>query len=178
MRMSEKDIREAVRRLGPRAQEALDRAPRVVIPPGALAATRSLTTRLPGAPSAYVTAPRPGLWVVTLNEFQPANKNLKAGGWRKWHRARKRDDAAVAGAAGLVPPAAVRRLVRFRVTTARPGPLPDPQNLVESLADSLVNAGLLVDDTARWCRVETPSVVRGAVTLTVVEIEDDPGGGP
>jgi len=178
MRVSQKDIREAVRRLGPRAQEAIDRAPRVLVPPGVSLPRKPLRTVLPGDPSVYATNPRPGLWVVTVDGWLPSSKNIKARGVRAWVRARKRDDGVLSRAADLVPAAVGRRLVRTRVTSNRPGPLPDPQNLVESLADSLVRCGLLVDDSARWCRVETPTVVRGSVTLTVVEVEDAPEGTP
>lgn len=114
--------------------------------------------------------PEPGRWVLRFEGWRPASKNRRVKGRRGWIRSKRFDGDVVSLAVGRVPAAAGFRTVRVAVVT--PGVLPDPQNLVESLADALVRTGLIVDDSAEWSRVETPVIRRGPLVATVVELCD------
>jgi hypothetical protein len=117
-----------------------------------------------------VERPFAGRYVVTVADWRPASKNVKARGLKAWIGAKRRDREALLPCKRLVPCAAGRRRVRCAVTM--PGNLCDPINLTESLADALVSLGLLRDDSQRWAEVVTPTVGRGKETVTVVELED------
>lgn len=125
--------------------------------------------RIPGVPILTVQSPSVGVWTITIEGWKPVSKNVK-GKLGRWIKARKRDDQVIAMAIGSVPKAECFRNVSF--TVMQPGNLPDPQNLVESLADALVNAGLLVDDSSKWSRIETARVTRGESIRTVIRLED------
>lgn len=122
----------------------------------------------------------PGRWSVEIFDWAPASKNVKARGWRAWHQARRRDDAVLdlwARHPDGPPPAAGKRRLSALVERRRArGRLPDPQNLVESLCDSCVATGLIVDDSSRWLEVVQP-VVRvnreiGWAWVTTLILED------
>jgi hypothetical protein len=118
---------------------------------------------LPGEPVLAQVERGPGWWNGTLNDWVPASKNLKVRGVRAWHRARRRDDAAIALWADHLdgpPPATAKRRVTLVVERRRrAGRLPDPQNLEESFFDALVANGLLVDDSGRWMSFGEPDVL-------------------
>jgi hypothetical protein len=117
---------------------------------------------LPGEPVLGQVERGPGWWSGTWNDWLPASKNLKARGIRAWHRARRRDDAAIALWAdhpdGPPPATAKRRVTLVVERRRRAGRLPDPQNLEESFFDALVANGLLVDDSGRWMSFAEPDV--------------------
>jgi hypothetical protein len=101
-------------------------------------------------------------WSGTWNNWVPASKNLKTRGVRAWHRARRRDDAAIALWAdhpdGPLPASSKRRVTLVVERRRRAGRLPDAINLMESTADALVANGLLVDDFGRWMSFGEPDV--------------------
>lgn len=126
----------------------------------------------------------PGWWRATLANWRPASKNVKVRGWRTWHRARRIDDAALAlwsqHADGPPPATGRRRLTALVERRRASGRMPDPQNLIESLCDSCVNTGLLLDDSSRWLDLEQPIVrVNKGIeygwmtTLILEDIADD-----
>lgn len=98
-----------------------------------------------------------GCWEAWFHGWRPASKNQKTNRWA-WAKARKADDAALGLWAAhplAPPPATTRRRVWLRVTRKRTsGRMVDPQNLIESLADSLVANRLLVDDSQKWAAFE------------------------
>lgn len=103
-----------------------------------------------------------GWWEAEFRDWSPVSKNSKSGHWSAWQRMRRRDNAAVAlwrqHPAG--PPLATgKRRVSCRIVRGRiAGRRPDPQNVEESLYDSIVACGLLVDDSGRWCE-RGPTVI-------------------
>jgi hypothetical protein len=117
---------------------------------------------LPGEPVLGRVERGPGWWSGTWNNWVPASKNLKARGVRTWHRARRRDDAAIALWAdhpdGPLPALSKRRVTLVVERRRRAGRLPDAINLMESMADALTANGLLVDDSGRWLSFGEPVV--------------------
>lgn len=117
---------------------------------------------LPGDPVLGQVERGPGWWSVTIADWRPISKNLKSQGLRAWHRARRRDDAAIALWAdhpdGPPPATSKRRVTLVVERRRRAGRLPDPQNLQESLFDALTANGLLVDDSGRWLSFGEPGV--------------------
>jgi Holliday junction resolvase RusA-like endonuclease len=54
---------------------------------------------------------------------------------------------------------------------SRPQCRPDPLAIYKSLLDSLVHAGLLVDDSGVWCE-PVPAVYRAGEKMTTIYLED------
>jgi hypothetical protein len=48
----------------------------------------------------------------------------------------------------------------------------DPDGIWKSLCDALVAAGLLVDDSARWCELGSFTQTRGAAKATRIVLTD------
>lgn len=81
-------------------------------------------------------------------------------------------DVATAHAALVTPR---RRRVAIRVEGPFRSKLPDPFACHKSLCDALTNAGLLVDDDARWCECGPAEFARAAsykTTITLTDLED------
>lgn len=118
---------------------------------------------LPGQPSLFQVyrggGRLEGCWEAWFHGWRPSSKNQKTNRWA-WAKARKADDAVIglwATHPMAPPPATSRRRVWLRVTRKRTsGRMVDPQNLIESLADSLVANRLLVDDSQKWAAFEPP----------------------
>lgn len=67
---------------------------------------------------------------------------------------------------------------RLTITVRAKGVLPDPDNLLKVLLDSMKRAHLIVDDSAEWLEYERPAVERcapGSDPSTTVTVEDLPG---
>lgn len=137
------------------------RPPRAVAPPGVPACTR--------------VEARPGWWRVTVAGWHPASDNVRAKGLWRWIAAKGRDRAVVR--ACLVEVAGVPRATgrrRLSAWVTKRGPLLDGPNLLKSLCDACVDAGLLVDDGPAWAEVVVPVVARGDRVETVILLEDIP----
>jgi len=104
---------------------------------------------------------QPGSWTVVIPGWIPANKNLKARGPWKWHRARKRDNTVIATALVLagVPPAWGKRRVSLAAEKQNARNLPDPQNLEESFFDSLECGKFLIKDSPEWMESPRATIV-------------------
>jgi hypothetical protein len=71
-----------------------------------------------------------------------------------------------------VPPAHGPRRVALEVTVAPRQRRPDEDALWKSALDALAHAGLLVNDSPRWCRLGGITWSRGPRRQTVVVLED------
>lgn len=69
---------------------------------------------------------------------------------------------------GLTSPRKVSLKITFHV--AGRGRLPDPDNLIKLLFDSLKNNGVIYDDSDKWLNWGKPKVIRGKENKTVIEI--------
>jgi hypothetical protein len=144
-----------------------------------------------------MTAATAKTWRVTIPGWRPALLNELMGHPLQAARRKARDARIVAGACHLagVPPVAVPRAERRRrAALGLAGPLPgdpaprrrsvalaiatprgriDPDAPLKSTLDGLVSAGLLVDDSARWCAWSVPALSRGplATTLTLADLD-------
>jgi hypothetical protein len=156
------------RRLIPNLDEILREQDAVAgkTPPAPPAPVAPICTRLTVAP---------GLWKVTIEGWYPASDNVRARGTKAWIRAKKADREVLRdwlAEYARVPRATGRR--RVTVWVAKKGPRPDGTNLWKSLADGLVNVGLLVDDSAEWFEAGPIEVAKADVTSTTLLIEDIP----
>lgn len=72
---------------------------------------------------------------------------------------------AIACYANAIPKATGKRRVEWTVTQRHRqhggGNAVDPDAIAKVLLDGLVRCGRLVDDSAKWCELGTPRVVRG-----------------
>lgn len=105
---------------------------------------------------------------TTKNVWQRANRHarrklMKAATEMVWYHAR------LAG----VPPAACRRRVTlaFRAPGGRGAKNGDPDARLSCCLDAMVRAGLLVDDSDRWCVLMPREGERGP-TRTLIHLED------
>ena len=76
-----------------------------------------------------------------------------------------------------VPKASGKRRVSVTILqpASTPGRMPDPDNLLKSLLDALVQAGMLVDDSSKWLTQGKVEILREptvAALETVIEFED------
>lgn len=117
----------------------------------------------------------PGAYTLRLPRYRPALLNELIGSrhWAKAARLKRRDRKAIAGYAALqgVPKAEGRRRVSVVLPGPRTGRLPDPDSWQKSTLDALVAAGLLVDDSGKWCEVGPATFERGG-TDTTITLED------
>lgn len=156
-RMTESEVREIARRLGPRAVEAYERAPRVVIPPGAMTRPQA-AAELPRAPERKRHAGlTPGEVILRIEIPGPLvpwrTIGMTAGRARKpqhvkaWQQkvALAVHDAGFGEAAGVAPyhgPVSVRFwLCRKAPDGFKPGDVwdarPDGDNLGKALKDAV-----------------------------------------
>jgi hypothetical protein len=106
-------------------------------------------------------------WTPTLvNELLHAHP-MRAATLKRSDRDLVRGYAFVAG----IPAALGKRRVSVELHGWPRGRLPDPDAVWKSLLDALVAAGLLVDDSARWCEPVPPTFVRSPRRRTVVTLE-------
>lgn len=123
-----------------------------------------------------LTRARATRWEIAIAGWVPPSLNRLV--YRHWAAARRIKKAAmevvilhchVAG----VPRATGRRRVSVAVTVKQKSHAIDPDNALKVLLDALVRAGVLVDDSARWCELGPVTVAVGAkgTRLTVEDLE-------
>jgi hypothetical protein len=113
--------------------------------------------------------------ILIIDDWKPCSANELIGcHWSTKHR-KKAIDAQMVAVYALtqdIPRATGKRRLSFAVTvTGRTG-IPDPDNLLKSLLDSLVACERLVDDSPRWLELGELRVARGDRLETRVELED------
>ncbi len=116
-------------------------------------------------------------YTIIIPDFTPCLLNKLLGSNRFKAARLKRDDAQMIGFYALkanVPRATGKRRVEIEVTVAGPGRTIDPDGVLKSLLDALVTAGMLVDDSSKWCEWETPIILRGTARETKLILEDLP----
>lgn len=118
-------------------------------------------------------------YTVRIPNWMPTSLNKLLGNWRRRARLKKADQQMVAvycHQAG-VPKASGKRRVNVTILqpASTPGRMPDPDNLLKSLLDALVQAGMLVDDSSKWLTQGKVEILREptvAALETVIELED------
>lgn len=108
-------------------------------------------------------------WIpATLNEL------LRKGRWA-W-TLKKKDRAIIADRAARVgiPPATSKRRVTLTIRLEPRKHAGDCDAYFKSLLDGLKHAGLIWDDTPRWCELTPVQFSRGQVKATTVVLEDVP----
>ena len=104
------------------------------------------------------------LW---LPDYTPPSLNQLKGHWAVAAKKKKADRELVAAhalAQGL-PKAAAPRLVELRVVLAAGQRAMDEDNVWKALLDSLVQAGLLKDDSPKWCKRAPAEFLRSGTDL-------------
>lgn len=135
------------------------------------------------------------MWTFKIPNWVPPSLNKGRGrNFRAGHKAiNEVAEHFIAYNAGVNCPKVTddyRPVRRVSVSVVKVGKLPDPDNLLKYLLDGLKRAGLIVDDSAKWCKWERPELEQVAAGTpgvgTVVVIADvpeedavqiEPGGG-
>jgi Holliday junction resolvase RusA-like endonuclease len=123
-----------------------------------------------------------GTYTLSIPDWLPVRLNRLIGcHWGTRSKLKKADRQLVGVYAKMagIPIATTRRRISLTFTLGGRGRAPDPDNLLKALLDSLVQAGLLRDDSGRWCELGEVEVVRGTVRQTTIRLEDlgDVSGG-
>jgi hypothetical protein len=116
--------------------------------------------------------------VLVVPDWHPATVNQLLAGVRQRIRLKKADLEMVGTNAHLagVPKATGKRRVSLRITLAPCQRGADPDAFWKSTLDSLVHAGLLVDDSREWVQLGTVTFDRGPGRSTVISLKDLPAG--
>lgn len=123
------------------------------------------------------------MWTIEIPNWCPPSVNKGRG--RHWSRSDRNTREVVeyltafnarAGVPKVRPDYRPVRSVALIVRKS--GPLPDPDNLLKHWLDGLKGAGLIVDDSAKWCHWNRPLVSNPTKTdprcFSLVVIEDVP----
>jgi hypothetical protein len=112
---------------------------------------------------------------IIIPDFAPTRTNALLGShWAKAGRLKRIDREMIGGyfLVGRFPKATGKRRVRLRVVVDGVGRMGDPDGYLKSCLDALVKCGALLDDSARWCELETPVVERGDSPRTEIILTD------
>jgi hypothetical protein len=114
---------------------------------------------------------------LTIENWHPCTTNQLVGWpWPTVYR-RKKADQRVVGIEALaqrIPKATCKRRVHLHLLLGPRGRPPDPDSPFKSLLDSLVAAGLLVDDSPKYVELAPMSYERGTRRAAVITLEDLP----
>lgn len=111
-------------------------------------------------------------YIITIPDYLPQRLNvLLRSHWAVRGRAQKEADHLVCayGMLSRVPKATTRRRVRLIFFGARS----DPDSRMKLLLDALVHAGLLVDDSGKWCELATPRNEKGPKATRIILVNVD-----
>jgi hypothetical protein len=112
---------------------------------------------------------------LVIAGWHPAKLNqLLNSHWAARGRVKKldRDLVTVCARMAGTPRAKGKRRVSLVLTLAPGQRAGDPDCYWKSLLDALVHAGLLGDDSPRWCELGTVGFVRGEARATTITLED------
>ncbi len=112
---------------------------------------------------------------LTIPRWHPAPKNqLLKVHWRIAHRRKKSDREIVAGEALAqgIAKAKGRRRVHLCIVLGPRQRGCDVDAYHASLLDAMKHAGLIVDDSPRWCEITPVTFARGVPHSTIVTFED------
>jgi hypothetical protein len=117
----------------------------------------------------------PAVHSLVIPNWHPRRLNELVGcSWQKRHRLKREDRELVAGYARLAgnPLAVVKRRVSLKLTLAPGQRAGDVDSYWKSLLDSLVCAGLLVDDDRQHVELGAVDFDHGAERETMIVLED------
>lgn len=112
---------------------------------------------------------------LTVLDWHPVTLNaLLCAHWSVRGRLKRgdRDLVGIYAKMAGVPKARGRRRVSLVLTMAPRQRRPDPDAFWKSTLDSLVHAGLLVDDSPKWCELGTVEFSRGEARETRIMLVD------
>ena len=112
-------------------------------------------------------------WTFRIPNWAPSPVNkLYDHHWASRRKHKKTDADVVAHYGRGVPKANQKRAVYLHVVFPPKKRMPDVDAYAKSLLDSLVHAGLLVNDSSAWCRLEPVAYSRGNALVSFVTVED------
>lgn len=121
---------------------------------------------------ALVVAMQP-TWTFRVPDWHPTPVNkLYDHHWTKRRKHKQSDTDIVAHYGRNVPKADRKRSVSLHVVFPAGKRRPDPEALGKSLLDALVHAGILVNDSYDWARLEPPTYSRGDTLISFITVED------
>jgi hypothetical protein len=117
---------------------------------------------------------QPRRWEILIPDWHPTSLN-KLNYVRRKIRSKKEDRKTIHDYAVTlcqVPPATGPRVVSAHVQARSMAHQLDPDNILKSLLDALVQVGLLLDDDARHCILGSITAGAGAERYTRITLED------
>lgn len=115
------------------------------------------------------------MWTMRIPLWMPTPLNRLIGGhWAKGAKLKKQDREIVALAVQLhrVPPAEHKRRLSVLIVLPKGKRACDPDALQKSLADALVHAAVLRNDSHLWVEHQPVEFARGERLCTYVTLED------
>jgi Holliday junction resolvase RusA-like endonuclease len=112
---------------------------------------------------------------LLLDNYHPLSVNRLLKRHPERAERQKRADAQLIGGCALaqgVTRATGPRSVAILAAGWPRGRMPDPDNLSKALLDALVQAGLLIDDSQKWCRLSGIEVERSSHWWTRIILTD------
>jgi len=112
---------------------------------------------------------------IVIPQWHPARLNaIVDRGWHRGAKLKKRDREIVAGYTAGIPRPSGRRKVSLRIVLAKGQRAPDVDAYWKSTLDSLVRAGVLVDDNRNGCQTGDVEFLRSpdATHGTTIIVED------
>lgn len=123
------------------------------------------------------TTPTVGIQTLVIYGWHPSKLNQLMGHWAQAARLKKadREKIAVVAATQGIAKADGKRKVHLRIVLGKGQRAGDVDCYWKSTLDALVAAGLLVDDSRKWCEIAPAEFERSAVKATVITLTDIEG---
>ena len=111
---------------------------------------------------------------LIVSRWLPTRANQLRGHWAEAARLKRVDRDLIAGyvAYHRLPVAVGRRRVTLNITLSPKCRGTDPDAWWKSLLDALTHAGMLVDDSSKWCELGPVTVKRGKEKGTEILLDD------